>query len=144
MIVRLYDHAGTALIVPHPTGIIYTNQAGGHACLQPQVEGFVVPIANDVGLAPEHRFISPENQLFKYFNKLHSCGHPLTERDAKAIESIFHQLPIWGGLSVDRSRLNESVESWVYVNVSAHEQGPLPVDGLSFPLEAILTWTNCD
>ena len=59
MIVRLYDHAGTALVIPHATGIVYSNQAGGTTCVQPQLEGFVVPIANDVGLAPTHDFRSP-------------------------------------------------------------------------------------
>ena len=144
MIVRLYDHSGTALVVPHPTGITYSNQAGGHACLQPEAEGFVVPIANDVGLAPNHKFISPENELFRYFSKLHSCGEPLTEKDAQAIELIFQEFPLWSGLKVDRNRLCESVESWVYVTISANGHKPLPIEDVSYPLGAILTWTNSE
>ena len=143
MIVRLYDHAGTALIIPHPTGITYTNQAGGHACLQPEAEGFLVPIANDVGL-PDHALISPENQLFDYFRKLHCCGEPLDENAARQIESIFHELPSWGGLRVDRQRLADSVESWVHVTVDRNEHGPLPVSGLNYPIAALLTWSNSD
>ena len=144
MIVRLYEHSGTALVIPHSTGIIYANQAGGHACLQPQAEGFLVPIANDVGLAPKHEFRSPENELYRYFEKLNSCGAPLTDNDAAKIEAIIHQLPLWRGLSVDRRRINESVEAWVYVNIAATEERPVPVDGLSYPFDAILTWTNTD
>ncbi len=144
MIVRLYDLAGTALVIPHATGIIYSNQAGGHACLQPKAEGFLVPIANDVGLAPTHDFRSPENDLFKYFTNLHSCGAPLTETDAQKIESIMHKLPMWDGLSVDRDRLDDSVEAWVFVTIAETEQKPILVNGLSYPLSAILTWTNSD
>ena len=144
MIVRLYEHAGTALVIPHSTGIVYSNQAGGHACLQPQTEGFLVPIANDVGLATTHEFRSPENELFHYFTELHSCGAPLTEADAQRIESIMHQLPQWDNLSVDRDRLDESVEAWVFVTVAESKQKPILVDGLDYPVRAILTWTNSD
>lgn len=144
MIVRLYEHSGTALVIPHTTGIIYSNQAGGLACLQPDVEGFLAPIANDVGLAPAHDFRSPENELFRYFKKLHSCGAPLTEMDAIKIESVMHELPLWGGLSVDRERLAESIEAWVFVRIVDIGHKPIPVDGLPYPVDAILTWTNSD
>jgi len=99
MHVSLYDNSGTALVIPYTTGVTYSNQAGGHACLQPEIEGFLVPIANDVGLAPQNEFRSPENELFDYFTKLNSCGAPITERDADKIESILHESPVWGGLN---------------------------------------------
>ena len=144
MIVRLYDHAGTALIIPHPTGIVYSNQAGGHACQQPQLEGFLVPIANDVGLAPKLDFRSPENELFQHFSNANSCGEPLNEVDAQRIESIMHQLPLWGGLTVNRDRLNDSVESWVFVTIAATEHRPILVGGITYPVSAVLTWSNSD
>lgn len=144
MIVRLYEHAGTALVVPHPTGVVYSNQAGGHACLQPNIEGFLVPIANEVGLAPSHSFRSPENDLFKYFATLHSCGAPISETDALEIEAIMHQLPLWGGLRVDRDRLKDSAEAWVFVTIEESEHRPILVDGIDYPIHAILTWTNSD
>lgn len=103
-----------------------------------------MPIANDVGLAPTHDFRSPENDLFKYFTNLHSCGAPLTETDAQKIDSIMHKLPMWDGLSVDRDRLDDSVEAWVFVTIAETEQQPILVNGLSYPLSAILTWTNSD
>ena len=144
MHVSLYDHSGTALVIPHPTGITYSNQAGGHACLQPEIEGFLVPIANDVGLSPQNEFRSPENELFAYFGKLNSCGAPISDTDADRIESILHKSPVWGGLSVDRKRLNDSVESWVHVTVSDESNLPVLVTGLKYPLSAILTWNNTD
>ena len=134
MIVRLYNHCGTALIVPHATGIVYSNQAGGHSCQQPELEGFLVPFANEVGLAPGLDFRSPENELYKYFKKLHSCGAPLTEDDAQAIESIIRELPLWGGFVVDRARLADSIESWVFVTIAKIKEPPLLVDGVSLSL----------
>lgn len=143
MLVHLYDNCGTALIIPHPTGVIYSNQAGGHSCMQPEVEGFLVPVANDVGL-PEHNLISPENELFAYFSNSGSCGGHISETDAQMIESVFHQLLPWVSLFVDRVRLQDSVESWVYVRIFANRFGPLPVSGISYPVDAILTWCNSD
>ena len=144
MIVRLYDHVGTALVIPHPTGIVYSNQAGGHACLQPQAEGCLAPIANDGGLAPEYSFRGPENELFEYFASLGSCGAPLTETDAQQMEAIMRRPPLWSGFSVDRDRLADSVEAWVFVIIEETDPSPVLVEGLKHPVHAILTWTNSD
>ena len=144
MIVRLYEHVGTALIIPSSTGILYSNQAGGTACQTPQVEGFLVPIANDVGRSPGNRLYSPANQLLSYFEKGPSHGIPISEQAAQYIEAVFRQMSHWEGFSVDRSRLSESVEAWVHVILDKVESDPLPVDGMKYPVRAILTWENSD
>ena len=36
------------LIVSAPTGVRYTNQVGGHACNQPQLEGYLIPLGNPI------------------------------------------------------------------------------------------------
>ncbi len=144
IIVRLFEHVGTALIIPCSTGIVYSNQAGGHSCSQPQAEGFLVPIANGFGPAPTHDFRSPENELGQYFEKLNSCGASLTELNAAEIETIMHKLPPWRGLMVDRTRLSESLEAWVFVTIKANGIRRMLVDGLKDPIRAILTWTNSD
>ena len=64
--VHLYEHVGTGVIIEHPTGVTYSNQAGGTSCLQPSLEGAFVPIRNDV-LLKDSRFVSPETDLLKYF-----------------------------------------------------------------------------
>ncbi len=43
-IINLYQFSGIGLIVSHPTGIVYTNQTGGYACLSPEFEGAFVPL----------------------------------------------------------------------------------------------------
>lgn len=42
-LVRLYE-AGLGLVFPWPSGVMYSNQACGHACMQPEVEGIFVPL----------------------------------------------------------------------------------------------------
>lgn len=37
----LWSFNGLGLIIKYPSGVIYTNQAGGYACLQPQEEGIL-------------------------------------------------------------------------------------------------------
>ncbi len=39
----LYGHQ-TVFLVKYPTGVFYTVQVGGMACLQEKVEGFVIPL----------------------------------------------------------------------------------------------------
>lgn len=38
------DEEPLGLVVPHPTGVVYTQQAGGTACCHPETEGFYVPL----------------------------------------------------------------------------------------------------
>ena len=143
MIVRLWEHAGTGLIVSYPTGVVYSNQVGGHACYQQELEGFFVPVANDCGLAPNGSLRSPETELFAYFSQNPTFGE-FTEKDAAAVESAFANFPIWSGIKVDREKLDQSHEAWVYVNVTfASLPGGL-IEGLSDTFDAILTWTNTD
>ena len=90
-------------------------------------------------------FAALGNELFQYFSKHKQFfGAPLSESDAAKIESVMHTLPTWGGLTVDRERLCDSFESWVFVTVSETEHSPIPVEGISYPVSAVLTWANSD
>lgn len=40
--IELPENYHACLIIEKPTGIVYQTQAGGHACAQPEAEGFVV------------------------------------------------------------------------------------------------------
>ncbi|WP_390657021.1 DUF6210 family protein [Crateriforma spongiae] len=141
--VRLWEHAGTGLIVPRPTGVRYCNQVGGHDCHQVSIEGFFVPIANAAGAPPKHEFCSPENFLFKHFAE-HSAMDGLTERDADVIELAFRDVPLWNTLQVDRSRLVDCFEAWVHVTISYDSDSCGIIEGLNRNFGAILTWTNTD
>ena len=143
-VVELYSTVGTALIIEHTTGISYTNQTGGTACLQPSAEGVLVPFENDYGL--DHKFMSLEIDLSKYFAS--TCGTSgtttgITDSDADTIDKMLQHRNLIDWFSVNRERLEDSHESWIHVMVKSdhafycHGFGPYPRSG-------ILTWANSD
>ena len=48
LLVELYNAAGVGVIIPWPTGVVYSNQVDGVACYQPRVEGFYVPLNDEL------------------------------------------------------------------------------------------------
>jgi len=150
-IFQLYDAIGLGIIFCHKSGVIYSNQTGGTSNLDPTVEGVYLPIRNDY-LEVSKEFVSPENELTKYFT-----GHPhrgtgatngISEEDAKQIEGILSLYRLHPVISVDRERFLDSHEAWIFINIEADE---LEDTGLSawsgfdmYPLKGVLTWCNSD
>lgn len=123
--IHLWDAVGLGLILDYPSGIHYSNQAGGHACLQPTLEGIYVPLRNDI---LEHStLMSPATDLWQYFTGPPLLGMGalgLNQRDADHIDAIFTRYRLETLLTVDRLRLSESYEAWVWVTVQDNE-GPI-------------------
>jgi len=150
-IVHLYQSAGIGLIVPAPTGIRYSNQTAGTYCEHPVVEGFYVPLRNESEEGafdgPRSReFKSPEHALVEYFcgRKYEGTGatHGIDDEDADAIEAILAGYFLDEVLRVDRSRMAESTEAWIYVVVLKDDH---VFDGCGpYPRRAVLTWKNSD
>ena len=46
------------VIVPAPTGVIYACQVGGTACLQREVEGYLVPLGGELDKATRDVLVS--------------------------------------------------------------------------------------
>ena len=143
-IVELYDTVGTSLIIRYPTGIEYTNQAGGTSCLQPSTEGVLVPFGNDYGI--DGKFISVELELAAYFeSRYHGTGstNGISDRDADAIDQMLKQFQLNTWITIDRDRLQSSFEAWINVSVLSDHGfycrgfGPYPRSG-------VLTWANSD
>ena len=113
------------MIVPSSTGVMYSNQVCGFACRHPEVEGFVVPIdddANSLAVRLEAEF---DEDAFADLDNLRKVDAAIREF----------------GFSVDYSRLNDSMESWVYVTI---ESGVLFMRDPGVKGSAILTWPNSD
>lgn len=143
-VIELSSTVGTALILEFPTGIRYTNQAGGTSCLQPSAEGVLIPIENDYYIKGE--FHSFEIDLARYFESAWGvsgapCG--IRARDADAIDEMLRQRNLIEWFYVDRKQLQSSFEAWVNVVVLGdhsfycHGFGP-------YPRRGILTWENSD
>jgi hypothetical protein len=135
-LVCLYD-AGLGLVFPWPSGVMYANQACGHACLQPEVEGVFVPFDAEESWA----------RLSEYFEGPKYLGsgamRGLDVEDADFIDRILRDLR-QGQVITDRVRLVESHEAWVHVIVEAEMDGSLFTGLGPYPRPAILTWPNSD
>ncbi|MES2705224.1 MAG: DUF6210 family protein [Verrucomicrobiota bacterium] len=150
-LLQLYDSIGTGIILAFPSGVIYSNQTGGTACLSPEMEGVFVPLRNDYQLS-EGPMMSPEIELTQYFEGPRHRGRGATSgidlEDADFIDSILDRVELRPVISVDRTRLAESHEAWIHVVVSGDEY---PDTGLAvfagftpYPRQGILTWCNSD
>src|ERR1700743_2131189 len=97
---------GLGLIIQHPSGVFYTNQVGGHGCFHPEVEGVFFPLQTDV-----NRY--ELNTLQQHFK---GGWEALNEFEANLVDTVLRRSSRnlnW--ISVDRSRLKDSFEAWVYV-----------------------------
>lgn len=137
--IKLYDAVGLGLIISFPSGVEILNQTGGITCSQMAIEGIYLPIANEYSLSNE--LISPEIELMEYFSTYTSDF--LQENDVEKINKILENYKLSDFIQIDLDKLNESHESWIYVNVYYDEKYDL-LDNFNFPLKGVLTWSNND
>ena len=134
--VLLYEIGGLALIVPASTGIVYRNQTGGHACLPSQMEGYLVPFANEMRTKCDRllsHFTGPKWGGW--------CSERIDAETANEIDSVLADILRHDQIIVDRTKLEMSWEAWVHVKIV----GPLlALVEHGEPRKAILTWSNSD
>ncbi len=153
-LVDLTFSTGAMLILEAKTGIQYTNQAGGIACIHPAIEGFLFPLEREgyrdlaVQARLEDYFCEPGEQQHKWGAGRRGGG--LTPRDAAAIDALLLDVvsPDFCLLvQVDRERADEGDEAWIRVVVSRapDARNPCVLDRLpQWPLKGVLTWENSD
>jgi hypothetical protein len=148
-LIRLYEFIGLGLIIVAKSGVRYTNQTGGHCCCQPEVEGFFVPLRNDLTLDPVS-LLGPEPDLDAYFTGPKYAGSGATcgldVEDAFEINKILAKHQLSQVISVDNTRLTDSHEAWIYVSIINEDDGVAPsFSGFGpYPRSGVLTWTNSD
>lgn len=144
--IKLWDAVGLGLIISYPTGILVSNQTGGTACLQPFMEGFYLPVGNDM-IIETNQLISPETELSNYFKSEKYFGTGATKGididDAIIINEILHKYGLNNFIKVDTKQLEKSHEAWVYVTIDNNANKDL-LSNFDHISEAILTWTNSD
>lgn len=150
-VIKLWDHIGTGLIVPWPSGVLYSNQTGGLCYMSPEVEGIFIPVGNECVTA-DNTVMSKERELLRYFVEAWrgtGATAGLNEQDADFIDQLLNSGPVFiPYIKVDRTKMLDSHEAWVHVLLADDSnQGSTPslFDGLGpFPRSAILTWSNSD
>ncbi len=129
-----------ALIICEKTGVKYTNQAGGVCCIECSVEGILTILLDLLG---------------KIKNRLSKCTINttyLTSKEADIVDKILSKAPTTCFLSVDREKLDKSMEAWVYVNIDYNYEKIRERTGLDAYIEferfsatkGVLTWGNSD
>jgi hypothetical protein len=150
-IIRLYDAVGTGVILICESGVTVTNQTGGTACLQPEVEGVYVPLRNEYYLE-DLRFSSPELELSAYFEGPKHLGagaiSGLDSEDAEFIDNLLSHYGLDAAIKVDRKKLDLSHEAWVHVTIQSDEHADESLAAFAgfapYPRQGILTWSNSD
>jgi len=168
-LIRLWDSVGLGLIILSPSGVLYSNQAGGTCCLQPQAEGFFVPLHDEVR--------GQEKMLLDYFlqpGAPSAAPEGFDLKTAELIDEVLAASTVTRFIKVDRTKLKDSVEAWVYVELSNQPEEPpvtfnadigttdsgetwraadyaeLPIPPYSYPVygfgpcKGVLTWCNSD
>lgn len=133
----LYDLEGVALIIEAPTGVTYSNQVGGHACLQPTYEGALLPVN------PDRDPDGPRSDLEIALGEVLINEGFLDDTLADTVDAVLARFSPTAGLLVDRTRLRESTEAWVHVIVPEAKGGPYGES--RYPAgRGVLTWLNSD
>jgi hypothetical protein len=126
-------HPWMAVLVPASTGVTYTNQTGGVACWPRQVEGYYVPVFNQVGYESLRTIFEVTLERSGTYRGVGWVGQ-LLDQLREAVGRIRMDSSVGGAgevpLTLDESRLAEVDEAWVPV---------LSPDG-----PAILIWENSD
>jgi hypothetical protein len=130
--IELDEMTGLGLVIACPSRVAYTNQVGGYACRHPEIEGVFVPLSGNVSEKLYAFFTGP-----KWNGR---CYDSIDEETASFIDSILRELCLDSSLCVDREKLEESCEAWIWVKISMNS---LLWPGLNEG-EGILTWENSD
>lgn len=130
----LYGLEQAALILLSDKGVVYHNQVGGTACMQPREKGFLIPITNDPPLVDLYRG-SLGYKLSSVCQDIYIDEEMANKVDAVLKEELHNQR-----IRIDRMHLSKSMEAWIYVTV---DSGSEDIKGFT-ETSAILTWPNSD
>lgn len=127
------------LILEHTSGVTYENQVGGTLCWKATVEGVLAPVDLDPDLVEQ------------IMNLPYEPRRGISAEVADAIDGVLAASSGGRYLKVDRARLAESWEAWVYVVADVPESSEFQLQGPYFGAPrgfgrsmGVLTWPNSD
>lgn len=133
-VINLWGLTQLGLVISFKSGVVYTNQTGGYSCMYPTEEGIFAVIGDDEGIS---------NSVLELISKYTLNMTILSEENADCIDSILRKDCSTFFLSVDRSKLDKSMEAWIYVDID--EQPPVTIDSyrLMNTFNAENEWVKC-
>ena len=138
--ILLWSINQACLLIIGESGVTYQNQTGGHFCMQRCEEGYLVPLA-DCYLVKDASVETYQCPIEEGLRRLEWGGTGIDEESASAIDALLQSNGYTAGLTVDRERMHESEEAWVYVNVAHSELASYMGFG---DCKGILVWPNSD
>jgi hypothetical protein len=133
----------TGVIILRETGIIYQNQTGGHTCAQRCAEGALVLLTDPYLITDTPTMLyqcSIEAGLKKIdWNRCYFGRFDATCADE--IDELLQSNGYTKAISVDRTRLEESEEAWIYVKIKPLEYANYVGFG---ECDGVLVWANSD
>ncbi|TXK83963.1 DUF6210 family protein [Paenibacillus sp. N3.4] len=129
--VCLYSLEQLALIIKSKSGVVYYNQAGGYSCLQPSVEGILTILEDDT------------KELLQNLSLFCLNKTKITLEDAKFLDELLRANKAGKFLSIDRERLEDSMEAWLNVIIDIEMIENTLLNGFEEDV-GILTWNNSD
>ena len=128
------------LVIEHASGVVYRNQVLGVLCRQAELEGVLAPVDFS------------DADLERIMNLPYEPRSGFAEHLADALDEIFAAAPRARYLKVDRARLQDSSEAWVFVLIDTPADRTEFVPGMDYfgsmygfgPVRGVLTWPNSD
>jgi hypothetical protein len=139
--ILLFGIEGLFLVVDCHSNVVYQNQVGGNVCWQAEQEGALAAID-----------VSPESLALIEGYAFPTGAQGISEEVADFLDSVFRKNRAAEFLSVDRARLHESWEAWVYVKIAdvpeysddwCSQSYFGPIFGFS-SRRGVVTWPNSD
>lgn len=137
--------SSAALIVPCKSSIIYSNQVGGYANNHPEVEGVLVPISTTIDYPTNVCKLNSELQRYFFDDPKWEgrCCYGIDIETADHLDALFKEHRHTEFLRVDREKLGQSMEAWIYLTLNYPNDKCKPYSGIKGNT-AILTWPNSD
>lgn len=136
-ILRIWCTESLGLIISYPSGVRISAQTGGYTCQQPEIEGVYLPLKYDAKELEEY-FTGPKWQGW--------CCNGIDEETADFIDNYLSNDGNTAYIKVDRARLQDSQEAWIYVDVFEPGGAVKEINLLSGfgRCKGVLTWDNSD
>ena len=132
---------GLGLIFLRPSGVFYTHEVGGYGCQPALAEGVFAPLHRD----PDD---DQETLLTAHFTGPKWGGWCSDGIDVETADFVDHVLSLSDEteyLKVDRTRLAESKEAWIYVDVQEPaENSELALISGFGVCKGVFLWRNSD
>jgi hypothetical protein len=130
------------LVIEHHSGVFYQNQVGGNVCAEEELEGVLAP----VGLDAETVEVIAN---LEYLNGRKGISDEIADAIDRILGAVQARRATKADVvRVDRTRLQDSWEAWVYVVIDSPTSFPddnLFDSRLGFgTARGVLTWPNSD